>query len=889
MADTPPTTQAADTGPPQIDTPPYPGTTRIENGQAYDVSGKSLGAVDDNGVAAGTASKTPIDYDALAKQAGSIGSAPSSKAPVDYDALAKQAGSIGSAPAKGAVDYDALAKQAGSTGSAPVQEKPGAVARYFHGAGLPTTTAELPSFLEHIALPGYAALKDAPQEIKDYVTKTVGDLEDIYQEQKEALQNVSEGGPFWSNLNKGILPIVKFGLHQVPFIGEPEYQAGEDVTNKNYAGAAGGLTGVIAQVILPEILHGTSEGARLDSAIKEHAGAKTVLDARTSELDVANEQAKKRSAIAQSARDAEKKGIVTAQQRIDAENIASEAQANAVKAQKAFADAQTARNEAAVKANNLIRQAAVKAQKEADFHQQVLENQRKAKVKVGTPEEVADSIKDFQAAIPPGVGKAAYTPKDAAAVRPVLEKAHATSPVDSPQDVVDALESDRVSRDNEVRGLVRDGGRYANEPLLLTDDAGNAVSVKQKLVDALSEDEKTRPGFTEAALKELERFNTTDPTLDEADKLRETLNSENRDKLNTPQGKRAILDARETDPEFAARYELQDILRDGIYGRLEEKGVKNARESRQLDASVIRVKNAALRQIGKADKVVRGSSDVGAFRKGAAKVSTLAGAGAGATLGAATGIPLAPEVGAVIGAGAGRKVGTYIAPPDLTRGDLIKRSLDVKHPPVEIPRVDVTGARPSAPPSEPLPPNVATPTAPVNPRENTEIHAALATHYDEQIGDTPYNELEERFLADVATKKKYHVPLDPAEKKINNEINKSKVEEILKARGEAEEQKKAAEKAAADAEKAAEEAEKEKQEKLEKGLKANISAPFEITGDELPVPDNSAAMGYTGPRIRTHELGHLIMVDSIRARHPRHNQSSSRRYRQGRIGRGSLG
>ena len=847
MADTPPTTQAADTGPPQIDTPPYPGTTRIENGQAYDVSGKSLGAVDDNGVAAGTASKTPIDYDALAKQAGSIGSAPSSKAPVDYDALAKQAGSIGSAPAKGAVDYDALAKQAGSTGSAPVQEKPGAVARYFHGAGLPTTTAELPSFLEHIALPGYAALKDAPQEIKDYVTKTVGDLEDIYQEQKEALQNVSEGGPFWSNLNKGILPIVKFGLHQVPFVGEPEYQAGEDVTNKNYAGAAGGLTSVIAQVVLPEILHGTSEGARLDSAIKEHASAKTILDARTSERDIATQQAKKAADDASVARS---NNALQPQQKIEVQNNASAAQANATKAQKAFDEAQTARNEAAVKANNLIRRAAVKAQKEADFHQQVLENQRKAKVKAGTPEEVADSIKDFQAAIPPGVGKAAYTPKDAAAVRPVLEKAHATSPVDSPQDVVDALESNRVSRDNEVRGLVRDGGKYANEPLLLTDDAGNAVSVKQKLVDALSEDEKTRPGFTEAALKELERFNTTDPTLDEADKLRETLNSENRDKLNTPQGKRAILDARETDPEFAARYELQDILRDGIYGRLEEKGVKNARESRQLDASVIRVKNAALRQIGKADKVVRGSSDVGAFRKGAAKVSTLAGAGAGATLGAATGIPLAPEVGAVIGAGAGRKVGTYIAPPDLTRGDLIKRSLDVKHPPVEIPRVDVTGARPSAPPSEPLPPNVATPTAPVNPRENTEIHAALATHYDEQIGDTPYDELENRFLADVATKKKYHVPLDPAEKKINNEINKSKVEEILKARGEAEEQKKAAEKAAADAEKASEEAEKEKQEKEAQGLKTNLASPFE-TEPHLSPEDERALH---------HELGHHFQI-----------------------------
>src|SRR5579863_3731572 len=44
-----------DNGPQQIDTPPYPGTTRIENGQAFDVAGKALGAVDDNGKATSAA------------------------------------------------------------------------------------------------------------------------------------------------------------------------------------------------------------------------------------------------------------------------------------------------------------------------------------------------------------------------------------------------------------------------------------------------------------------------------------------------------------------------------------------------------------------------------------------------------------------------------------------------------------------------------------------------------------------------------------------------------------------------------------------------------------------------------------------------------------------
>jgi hypothetical protein len=811
----------------------YPSATRIENGVAYDVSGKALGSV--------------------APQAGLQPAPPKPKFdPSQPVQMLDQKPAFNpdqpiQAGAKPKFDPNQPIQMVGPTvvsaSAAQPPQKPGFLAR----AGLPSTTAELPAFLMHIGFPmesGIVALKDAPQDVKDYAVRTYEDLKDIYKEQNEALQNVSEGGPFWSNLGKGLAPVVKAGLRQIPFVGPQEYTAGEDVANKNYAGAAGGLTAVIAQVVLPEILHGTSEGGRLSSAIKEHANTKTVLDARAAERDVAAENAKKAADDATAARQGAKSGTVTPPQRVAAEDNASAAQANAAKAQKAFDDAQTARNEAAVKANNLIRQAAVKAQKEKAFHQQVLENQRKAKIKTGTAEEVEKSAGDFQKAIPPGVGKAAYTPEDAAAVRPILEKAHAESPVDSPQGVVDALESDRVSRDNEVRGLVRDGGKYAQEPLLLTDDAGQPVSVKQKLVEALAEDEKVRPGFTEAALKELERFNTTDPTLDEADRLRETLNSENRDKLNTPQGKRAISDARETDPEFAARYELQDILRDGIYSRLEEKGVKSARESRQLDASVIRVKNAALKQVNNADKVLRGSSEVGAFRKGAAKISTVAGAGAGWSAGAATGIPLAPEVGAVVGGGLGKALGEKIAPPDLTRGEVLKRSLDVKHPPREIPRVDASGSRPSAPPAgEPVP--VPRPEALIGAEleraqgEFTPLHADLATHYGETMGDTPYAELEDRFLADVAIKKQYRVPLDPAEKKLLNGINQAKVEDALRQRGVAEEQKKAVQKAA-------DEAEKERKEKEAQGLKTNLDAPFE-TEPHINPRDEEALH---------HELGH---------------------------------
>src|SRR5216683_1418793 len=77
------------------------GTTRIENGIAYDVTGKALGPAN-----VPEEKDEPIDYGALAKQAGG-----STKAP-DYAALAKQAGgSTGDAGA--APNYAAAAKQAG--------------------------------------------------------------------------------------------------------------------------------------------------------------------------------------------------------------------------------------------------------------------------------------------------------------------------------------------------------------------------------------------------------------------------------------------------------------------------------------------------------------------------------------------------------------------------------------------------------------------------------------------------------------------------------------------------------------------------------------------------------------------------------------------------------
>ena len=79
--------QPTDNGPAELSTASQPpGTTRIENGIAYDISGKALGP-------ANVGAEQKPDYLALAKQMGGT------PAPPDYVALAKQMGGTESAPA----------------------------------------------------------------------------------------------------------------------------------------------------------------------------------------------------------------------------------------------------------------------------------------------------------------------------------------------------------------------------------------------------------------------------------------------------------------------------------------------------------------------------------------------------------------------------------------------------------------------------------------------------------------------------------------------------------------------------------------------------------------------------------------------------------------------
>jgi hypothetical protein len=138
-------------------------------------------------------------------------------------------------------------------------EQPGFWQRLGESIGLPTG-AELEqhghAVQEH---PIQSAIEADPtvsaaKGLYDYGKRVLTGSGEASKEVGEAARNIKEGGPVLPNVGKAGYAEVNNALGALPFVGEPAQKVGQDVSTGNYKGAAGGATGIAAQVVAPELI-----------------------------------------------------------------------------------------------------------------------------------------------------------------------------------------------------------------------------------------------------------------------------------------------------------------------------------------------------------------------------------------------------------------------------------------------------------------------------------------------------------------------------------------------------------------------------------------------------------------------------------------------------------
>ena len=269
---------------------------------------------------------------------------------------------------------------------------------------------------------------------------------------------------------------------------------------------------------------------------------------------------------------------------------------------------------------------------------------------------------DFSKAVPP-TKSTPYTPQDLQNARPYLEDEHAASPIKTVADVKDAADSSIARIENKISDYVRQ-----NPTDYLTNNPLDAVK------EALAKTDSLKQGFTQAGLKELAPYNLDEPmTVMKADRLRRQLNAENaafETKNNYDQAQ-----ARATDPAYTARGAAAWHYRNGVYGRLADRGIDGVYQLRQDEGSLIAVRNAAQNQIFNGQKNVAGSGANSIAGKTAQKSAIRLGTvGVGAGIGGYVAGSEGATTGALVGAGAGEAINRSFFPGNLTHDAFVERS-----------------------------------------------------------------------------------------------------------------------------------------------------------------------------------------------------------------------
>lgn len=260
-------------------------------------------------------------------------------------------------------------------------------------------------------------------------------------------------------------------------------------------------------------------------------------------------------------------------------------------------------------------------------------------------------LPDLIKAVPPSK-TASWNPGDWLRAGKYIIDEHSSAPINS----VETLRDSAEAAVTKIEDHVAQGVAANPNDLIRTDPI-------QMVKDAFKG--RARSDDLAIGLKEIESLGLDKPTtLVDAENARKRLNAENTATLRKNHIDRYT--ARTQDPAFAAREVAAEALRDGIYDQLEARGMTGVRELRRDEGSILRIRNAAERQIYAGDRAVPGTGKDGPVRRIAAKASTVIGGAAGAAS--------AGPVGAAVGAGVGHEVGGMFSTPNLTRNALIEKA-----------------------------------------------------------------------------------------------------------------------------------------------------------------------------------------------------------------------
>lgn len=641
-------------------------------------------------------------------------------------------------------------------------EKPGIIRRALESVGMTPEALEAQQ-QEMQAHPVKSVLENsmpaigAAQGIYQWGKKRVENIRNEAKEAEEAVQNIREGGSVKDNIAKLAHGVLTGETSSVPFIGDPALTVGQDYHEGNYRGAVGGLVGILGQTVLPEIAPEAIAGVRgafspeyaLKAATESHAATSITHQARTAEADVAARQAAQTTDVAERARQAEQAGTGTRDQTVQAENTASEAVANHNKAQKALAEASDAQKQSALdlkKANDRL----------------VEKNTPKTE-----PDKTGPAVDKFKQAFEDK--RHPLSDNDVKIALAHVAEDHAATPFENSRHMADALDKAEDRIDDNVKQAA---APHLDQPI--------ATNPLEDITHALEPANQQESGWTSRGLASIEDFNLKDPTIGESMKLVTRLN----DQLRGIQ-KKNMWDLRTSlanSPEYAAKFALRDSLRTGVSDALEDLGVKNIKQARSEQAAVINVRDAVDNKANQGSQKVRGTTEATPRRQTIAKYAPQAGKVVGGTLGAGIGGAFGGGEGAIaggwlgkeVGSGLGKMIGERIAPSDFTRDQIAVNAADqAKNLKTKLAEVSTAPARPL--PVDDIPPAVSQALSPDEMRqlmrEQTPIHAALASHYGESVADTSYRDLEDKFVNDIQDKKLHGIALEPDEKKLNAQLN----------------------------------------------------------------------------------------------------------------------